>query len=76
MTIVSFITIHAPDGELLFLAPRKKVMWYLTRNLAEKMCDDPLTIRLSFEPHGRGHAGIKYYLSSHDNHCVVCGKED
>ena len=25
---------------------------------------------------GRGHAGIKYYLSSHDNHCVVCGKED
>ncbi|KAK8814210.1 hypothetical protein WA158_008072 [Blastocystis sp. Blastoise] len=53
-----------------------QVFWYLNRNLAKKINDDPLTIQLKFEPHGRGHAGQTFYLTSHDNRCVVCGKEE
>ena len=41
------------------------------------MKDDPLTVRLNFEPSGRpeGEAG-EYYLTFKANKCVVCGEEE
>jgi len=44
----------APDGELLSNCDTKKAMWYIERQLADKVCDKPFTIRLRFEPNGRG----------------------
>ena len=42
-----------------------------------KVKDDPLTVRLNFEPSGRpeGEAG-EYYLTFKANKCVVCGEEE
>ena len=36
-----------------------------------KVCDDPLTVKLKFEPTGK----LKYYLTLKENICVVCGKD-
>ena len=37
-----------------------------------KVCDDPLTVKLKFEPTGK----LKYYLKTlKENICVVCGKD-
>ena len=38
----------------------KKAEWYVKKGIGEKVCDDPLTVRLKFEPSGRpeGKAGI------------------
>jgi len=46
--------ILAPDGEILCKCDRKKVEWYLDRDLADLVKEDPLTARLKFEPSGRG----------------------
>lgn len=43
----------APDGELLSNCDMKKAQWYIDRQLAEKVFDEPFTIRLLFEPNGR-----------------------
>jgi hypothetical protein len=42
-----------------------------------KVCDDPLTVRLLFEPAGRAvdDAG-QYYTQEKANCCVVCGKNE
>lgn len=63
----------APDGAALCRCNQKKAEWYLQRDLAEIVSDDPITIRLKFEPKGRGHAGDEFYLSQKFNVCVVCG---
>ena len=63
----------APDGEPLCRCNREKAEWYLERDLAEIISDDPTTIRLKFEPKGRGHAGDDFYLAQKENQCVVCG---
>ncbi len=44
----------APDGGLLSNCDMKKAMWYIERDLADKICDSPFTIKLRFEPNGRG----------------------
>jgi hypothetical protein len=43
----------APDGEVLSNCDSKKIKWYLDRDLAEVISENPLTIRLKFEPNGR-----------------------
>jgi hypothetical protein len=63
----------APDGEPLCRCNREKADWYLARNLAELVSDEPTVIRLKFEPKGRGHAGDQFYLAEKHNICVVCG---
>jgi len=65
----------APDGELMFRCLEKKANWYLDRNLAIIIDDDPLTIQLNFEPNGRGEK-TEYLKSIRKNKCVVCGEED
>lgn len=48
----------------------------LDNRLAEEMPsvgDEPLSIRLTFQPKGLGHAGNDFYLTPRANMCVVCG---
>lgn len=66
----------APNGTPLFRCQEHRVEWYMTRNLAEKISDDPMTIRLLFNPKGYGNAGDEYMLGCKVNACVVCGTED
>lgn len=58
--------LHAPDGELLALIDMRRSNWYLKKNLAIQINEK--TIRLLFEPKGRGNQIIYK-----DNLCVVCG---
>ena len=66
----------APDGQMLCRCDTKKANWYLKRDLASMEAESPLTVRLKFEPKGRGAADDPYYLSEKANRCVVCGRED
>eukprot|EP01132_Coremiostelium_polycephalum_P007647 gene7647-9405_t len=63
------------DGVLLCNISRKKVQWYVSRNLAVIINEDPLSIELKFEPKGNGHANDDYYLADKKNICVVCGSD-
>lgn len=60
-------------GNSLFGCDRRKMEWYLSRNLAEKISDDPPKIRLLFETAGPGHIGDPFFLEKRQNRCVVCG---
>ena len=68
--------LQAPDGQVLCTCDTKKANWYIVKGIGYKVCDDPLTVRLKFEPSGRpeGRSG-EYYLSVKQNICVVCGKD-
>lgn len=69
--------LEANDGELLCTIDKKKAMWYVTKELGVIVSEDPLTVRLNFEPAGRavGQTG-KYYQTAKENQCVVCGARD
>ncbi|KAJ8317699.1 hypothetical protein KUTeg_005603 [Tegillarca granosa] len=43
----------APDGEMLCTCDIRKAEWYIMKGLADKVSDDPLTVKLRFEPSGR-----------------------
>ena len=76
--------ILAPDGEILCKCDKQKVEWYLTKELATIVKEEPLTIKLNFEPNGRGISSHKgddsidnqYYVDYKKNQCVVCGVDD
>lgn len=65
--------IEAPDGVKLSRCCAKKANWYLTNNLASKISDNPLTVRLNFEPSGRLGLTDPLLEEGKPNHCVVCG---
>jgi hypothetical protein len=65
--------LRAPDGQLLCTCDKKKAEWYIEKGIGEKVADDPLTVRLRFEPAGRPESEEDYYLQEKDNICVVCG---
>lgn len=50
---------------------------YVDKSIGELIKEDPLTVRLKFEPAGRavGETG-KYYQTAKENHCVVCANTD
>ncbi|KAM3960146.1 exonuclease 3'-5' domain-containing 2 [Aphomia sociella] len=66
--------LQAPDGELLCTCDNKKALWYVEKQLADVVNEEPLTVRLRFEPAGRsvGLVGLYYQLTK-ENKCVVCG---
>lgn len=66
-------TMLAPDGEILCRCGQDKIDWYLKRDLATLEKKDPPTIRLNFEPSGRGHKNDNFYLHKKEDICVVCG---
>ena len=51
--------------------------WYIEKDLGVLIQEEPLRVRLKFEPSGRpeGLAG-EYYLTVKDNVCVVCGQDE
>jgi hypothetical protein len=63
--------ILAPDGEAVARCQKKRLDWFLERNLATKVCDNPLTIKLHFEPKSRYHKEEATQIKF--NRCVVCG---
>jgi len=65
----------APDGQLLCRISTKKINWYIDKGLAELVCDDPKTIKLNFEPRGRGKSHDAFYLAERKNECSVCGED-
>lgn len=65
--------LQAPDGEVLSTVHRGKAEWYLAKGIATVVQEDPLTVRLSFEPRGRAILDKKYYTVAKQNRCVVCG---
>ncbi|KAL3863647.1 hypothetical protein ACJMK2_005395 [Sinanodonta woodiana] len=66
----------APDGTMLTTCDIRKAEWYLDKGLADKVSDDPLTVKLKFEPAGRPQSEADYYLQDKENICVVCGASD
>lgn len=67
--------IEAPDGKSLTTCDKRKAEWYLLKGLAEKVGDEPLRVRLNFEPSRRPTSDQDYYLQNKENVCVVCGKD-
>lgn len=67
--------VFSPDGVLMFRCLEKRVKWYLNRNLAEIIGDNPLSIKLNFTPKGNGES-IDVLKMERYNKCVICGKED
>jgi hypothetical protein len=65
----------SPEGDIMFHCNMEKIDWYLSRNLADVVQQNPYTIQLKFEPNGPGHVGDPYYLTEKKNQCVVCGVE-
>ncbi len=63
----------SPDGILMFRCNTKKVNWYLSRELASIVLNDPLTIKLNFIPNGMGNHQKAYGLTEMKNLCVNCG---
>jgi len=63
--------IQAPDGASLSRCSKKKLKWYIDRDLAEVI--DENTIRLNFEPRGRCGENDPLLLEGKPNICVVCG---
>lgn len=66
----------APDYQMLCTCDTRKAQWYLDKQLAEMVSENPLIIRLKFEPSGRPESSENYYLQEKDNICVVCGKPE
>ncbi|KAJ2457433.1 hypothetical protein GGF42_002678 [Coemansia sp. RSA 2424] len=58
-------------GNLLFKASRKRLDWYLSRDLATVVDDQ--TIQLNFANRGTGRSTEPFYLQDMQNVCVVCG---
>lgn len=60
---------------------QKKINWYLARKLAVPVTPDNRTIKLNFEPQGRGFSELefidhKFYTMDRSNQCVVCGNKE
>ncbi|XP_068628735.1 exonuclease 3'-5' domain-containing protein 2 [Battus philenor] len=67
----------APDGELLCTCDTKKAEWYVEKELADIIKENPLTVRLRFEPAGRSVGDVgRYYQLTKENKCVVCGSSN
>lgn len=67
--------IYANDGRLLCYCDRRKLEWYLHRDLAKIVDENPPAIMLLFEPKGRPEdEDNDFYIHSKKNICVGCGE--
>jgi len=67
--------VFSPDNKLMFRCLEKRAKWYLSRNLAVIIGENPLSIRLTFIPKGTGESMDVLKMERY-NKCVVCGIED
>ncbi|KAL4425764.1 hypothetical protein ABPG75_009780 [Micractinium tetrahymenae] len=76
-TVYENARMYSKDGELLCHTDKRKLLWYLKKGLAEKMSDDPLCVRLTFQ-HKTGdqqQGTSEFYTVEKANRCVACGEE-
>lgn len=69
----------APDNVPLCTVDPKKARWYVEKGLGTFVTEDPLVVKLNFEPAGRPQSERgdgQFYLQERHNMCVVCGKDD
>jgi hypothetical protein len=62
--------IQDPRGKLLFLCDKKKVNWYIKKDLVSHV--EAHVYKLKFEPKGPGNEN-PFFLEKLPNICVVCG---
>ena len=55
---------------------RRKVDWYLSRNLANIVSENPTVFQLKFQPKGKGYSLYPELITKRFNICVVCGDTD
>ncbi|XP_069190762.1 exonuclease 3'-5' domain-containing protein 2-like [Procambarus clarkii] len=71
--------LRAPDDEPLCTIDPNKAQWYVEKGLGDLVSEEPLVVRLKFEPAGRPQTekddGM-FYLQKRKNICVVCGKDE
>lgn len=70
--------LRAPDDQPLCTIDPKKAYWYVAKGLGVLVSEEPLVVRLKFEPAGRPQAELQdgqFYLQERQNLCVVCGKD-
>jgi len=68
--------ILSPEGKLMFRTSKKRMDWYVSRNLAKIVDDQGLVAQLLFEPKGPGGINDPFYNQEMINQCVVCGTAD
>ena len=72
-------SVYSPCGTLMFRCKKKRIKWYLDRNLAEIIeipGEDGLCAQLLFKPKGLGKYNDPYSLEKAENKCVVCGTDE
>ncbi|KAJ2955760.1 hypothetical protein NQZ79_g8283 [Umbelopsis isabellina] len=67
--------VYSRNNKLMFRCNKKKVDWYLNRNLAVMLAEDK-AIKLVFEAKGDGHSEGDYMVEDRANICVSCGSPD
>lgn len=67
--------VYSPEGKLMFRCLEKRAKWYIDRNLAVIVENNPLSIRLTFKPKGNGEKE-QFLKHQRENKCVVCGEKD
>jgi hypothetical protein len=65
--------IFSMDGELLSRCGKSRAMFYLNKNIATKLKDEPLEIQLTFVHNNGVVIDKEYYLQDRKNECSVCG---
>ena len=70
------IKMLAPDGQQLCFIGQQRADWYLKKNLASIVSNNPLIIKLIFEPAARNNIDDLFFLSHKKNMCVVCGNNN
>ena len=67
---------YSANNYLIFRCDEKKANWYIDRNLAVKINDNPFTFKFNFTPKGNGYHGKEYGLCEMKNVCVKCGNSE
>jgi len=65
-----------PNGKLMFRTTRSRANWYLIRDLATLVDNNPQILRLRFEPRGPGNIDDDFFQQIRENLCVVCGQTE
>lgn len=68
--------VRSIDGDIMFYCAKRKAKWYLNRNLATVIKENPLEVQLNFIAKGEGNKNDLYYIQERKNQCVICGIDD
>ena len=71
-----FYTENIIDHHIIKMRGCQPGRYHCVVAIADEVCDDPLTVKLRFEPSGRPKSEANYYCRSKQNICVVCGSKE